>query len=139
MTLRGLLIVSAAALALGLAGADEPRQPPAGKSVRVLKHVVMYQFKDDQSKERVQEVVDAFSALPQKIDAIIGYEHGTNVSQEGKSEGLTHVFVVTFRDEAGRNAYLKHPAHDAYVEVVKDRREKVVVFDYWADATERDK
>jgi hypothetical protein len=97
----------------------------------------MYKFKDDQTKDRIQEVVDAFSALPEKIDTIIGYEHGTNVSQEGKSEGFTHVFVVTFEDEAGRDAYLKHPAHDAYVQVVKDRREKVIVFDYWADARRR--
>jgi electron transfer flavoprotein alpha subunit len=139
MIRRGVLIVSAATLTLGLARAEEPQSPSSGNAVRVLKHVVMYKFKDDQSKERVQEVVDAFSALPQKIDAIIGYEHGPNVSQEGKSDGLTHVFVVTFRDEAGRDAYLKHPAHDAYVEVVKDRREKVVVFDYWADAPETDK
>ena len=127
------MVSAMAVLTMGLALADDPKEP-ADKPPRVLRHVVMYKFKDDQSKERVQEVVDAFSALPKKIDAIIGYEHGTNVSQEGKSEGFTHVFVVTFRDEAGRDAYLKHPAHDAYVQVVKDRREKVVVFDYWADA-----
>jgi hypothetical protein len=39
--------------------------------------------------------------------------------------------VVSFRDEAGRDVYLKHPAHLEYVNVVKDRREKVIVFDYW--------
>jgi hypothetical protein len=134
MIWRGACMVSAAAiLVLGLTHADDPKAP-VNKPARVLRHVVMYKFKDAQSKERVQEVVDAFSALPQKIDSIIGYEHGTNVSQEGKSEGFTHVFVVTFRDEAGRDAYLKHPAHDAYVQVVKDRREKVVVFDYWVNA-----
>jgi hypothetical protein len=140
MVLRGLLIVSAIFTAApGLPSADESKTRPADKPARVLRHVVMYKFKDDQPKERVQEVVDAFSALPQTIDTIIGYEHGTNVSQEGKSEGFTHVFVVTFRDEAGRDAYLKHSAHDAYVQVVKDRREKVVVFDYWTDAPkERD-
>jgi protein phosphatase len=74
----------------------------------------------------------ADAGLPKKVDTIIGFEHGTNVSPEGKSEGFTHVFVVTFKDEAGRETYLKHPAHDAYVQIVKDKREKVVVFDYWA-------
>ncbi len=100
----------------------------------VLRHVVMYKFKADQSPAAVQEVIDTFSGLPKKIDTIIGYEHGTNTSEEGKSDGLTHVFVVTFRDKAGLATYLKHPAHDAYVQVVKDRREKVVVFDYLAAA-----
>ena len=99
---------------------------------RLLRHVVLYKFKDDVGKSQVQEVIDAFSALPKKIDAIVAFERGVNVSPEGKSEGFTHCFVVTFRDEASRDAYLKHPAHLAYVNVVKDKREKVIVFDYWA-------
>jgi hypothetical protein len=103
--------------------------PPA----KVLRHVVMYKFKDSATPGQVQQVIDAFAGLPKKVDTIIGFEHGTNVSKEGKSEGFTHVFVVTFKDEAGLAAYLKHPAHDAYVQVVKDKREKVVVFDYWAE------
>jgi hypothetical protein len=103
-------------------------------SKKVLKHVVMYKFRDDCTPQQIQQVVDAFSGLPKKVDAIVGFERGTNVSKEGKSEGLTHVFVVIFRDEAGLAAYLKHPAHDEYVKVVKDKREKVVVFDYWTDA-----
>lgn len=100
----------------------------------VLKHVVMYKFKDDQKPEQVQEVIDTFAGLPAKIDKIIGFEYGPNVSQEGKSDGFTHMFVVTFRDEAGLQEYLVHPAHLHYVSVVKDRREKVIVFDYWTRA-----
>jgi hypothetical protein len=130
--LRTALVLTVVA-GLGLAVAARAQSVPA-KGGKVLRHVVMYKFKDDQSPQRVQEIVDAFSALPKKIDTIIGYEHGLNVSREGKSEGLTHCFIVTFRDEAGRDAYLKHPAHDEYVQVVKDRREKVVVFDYWTEA-----
>ena len=103
----------------------------AQENDKVLRHVVMYKFKDSLTPAQVQEIVDAFAGLPKKIDAIIDFEHGTNVSREGKSEGFTHVFVVTFRDEAGRDAYLVHPAHDDYVKVVSGKRDKVVVFDYW--------
>lgn len=106
---------------------------PAAAADKVLRHVVMYKFKDDQSPAQVKEVIDAFAGLPRKVDTIIGFEHGTNVSKEGKSEGFTHVFVVTFKNEADLAAYLVHPAHDAYVKVVRDRREKVIVFDYWLD------
>ncbi|WP_425613490.1 Dabb family protein [Anatilimnocola sp. NA78] len=105
--------------------------PPA-KDAKVLRHIVMYKFKPEMSAAQIQEVVDTFAALPKKIDEIVDFEMGTNVSPEGKSEGFTHCFVVSFRDEAGRDEYLKHPAHLAYVQVVKDRREKVIVFDYWA-------
>jgi hypothetical protein len=125
-TLIGLLFVSAAvalSTAALMAQADEDR--------KVLRHIVLYKFKDGLPPGEVQQVIDAFAGLPGKIDTIIDFERGENVSPEGKSEGLTHAFVVTFRDEAGRDTYLKHPAHLAYVDVVKNRREKVVVFDYW--------
>lgn len=99
---------------------------------KVLRHLVLYKFRDDVSKEQVQEVIDTFAGLPKQIDSIVGFEHGPNTSTEGKSDGLTYCFMVSFRDEKGRDAYLTHPAHQAYVNVVKNRREKVVVFDYWA-------
>ena len=107
--------------------------PSAAGADKVLRHVVMYKFKDDATSAQVKEVIDAFAALPKKVDTIIGFEHGTNVSKEGKSEGFTHAFVVTFKNEADLAAYLVHPAHDDYVKVVKDRRDKVIVFDYWAE------
>ena len=100
---------------------------------KALKHIVMYKFKPEATQQQVQEVIDAFAALPKKIETVIGFEHGVNVSPENKSEGFTHCFVVTFRDEQGRDEYLKHPAHDDYVKVVRDRREKVIVFDDWGE------
>jgi len=108
--------------------------PAATAAEKVLRHIVMYKFKDNVTPADVQKVIDAFAELPKKVNTIIGFEHGANVSREGKSEGFTHVFVVTFRNETDLANYLVHPAHDAYVEVVRDRREKVIVFDYWADA-----
>ena len=119
----------AAALILWLLGASISM--PASAADKVLCHIVMYKFKDDVTPAQLKEVIDAFAALPKKVDTIIGFEHGTNVSKEGKSEGFTHVFVVTFKNEADLAAYLVHPAHEAYVKVVRDLREKVVVFDYW--------
>src|SRR5262245_28871896 len=106
---------------------------PASAADKVLRHIVMYKFRDEVTPVQIQEVIDAFAALPKKVPSIVNFEHGTNVSKEGKSEGFTHVFVVTFKNEADLAAYLVHPAHEAYVEVVRDRREKVVVLDYWAD------
>jgi hypothetical protein len=110
------------------AGAGEPE-----KADKILRHVVLYKFKDSLKPAEIQEVIDAFAALPSKIGGIVGFEHGTNVSPEGKSEGLTHCFMVSFTSERDRDVYLTHPAHLEYVKVVRDRREKVVVFDYWAD------
>jgi hypothetical protein len=103
----------------------------ADKPDKLLRHIVLYKFKDSLKPGEVQQVIDAFAALPKKIKTIVDFEYGLNKSPEGKSEGLTHAFVVTFKSEADRDAYLVDPAHKEYVNVVKDRREKVVVFDYW--------
>jgi hypothetical protein len=70
--------------------------------------------------------------LPSQIQEIIDFEWGDNVSPEGKAEGYTHCFLVTFRDAAGRDAYLPHPAHQAFVKLWRPHLEKVLVLDYWA-------
>jgi len=122
----GLACLAAALLAGSIADTAQAAEKP-----RLLKHIVLYKFKDGLPAAQIDEVVAAFSALPKKIDTIVAFERGTNTSTEGKSDGLTHAFVVTFRDSQGLETYLKHPAHLEYVSIVKDRREKVVVFDYW--------
>ena len=70
-------------------------------------------FKDSLTQEQVDEVIKTFNALPSKIPGILGYEAGTNVSKEGKSEGLTHSFVLTFKNMEDLDAYIAHPAHQA--------------------------
>lgn len=97
-----------------------------------LRHMVLFKFKAEVTPAQVQEVVDAFAKLPSKIDAITEFEHGTDVSVENKADGFTHGFLVTFKDEKGREIYLPHPAHKEFVKLVGPRIEKVLVFDYWA-------
>ncbi|MFP6669451.1 MAG: Dabb family protein [Pirellulales bacterium] len=99
---------------------------------KVLRHIVLFKFKEDVSDKQIGEVVAAFGELPSKIDAILDFEAGTDVSVEGKADGFTHAFLVTFRNEASRAAYLPHPAHQDFVALVGPRIDKVLVFDYWA-------
>lgn len=133
MILRNRPLVILACLFLGalmIQFAD--RSSGADEKGKVLRHLVLYKFKPGTTEAQLQQVIDAFSSLPRKIEGITAFEHGPNVSAEGKSDGLTYCFVVSFRDEKARDAYLVHPAHQEYVKVVQDKREKVVVFDYWA-------
>ena len=99
---------------------------------KVLRHVVLFKFKEATAKEDVKKIEDAFRALPSKIDSIRDFEWGTDVSPEGKSKGLTHCFFVTFADEKGRDEYLPHPAHKEFVKVVGPHVEDVCVVDYWS-------
>ena len=114
---------------------NEPAQADkadAAKPKRVLRHVVLFKFKKTATKKQIARVVREFAALPKKIDAIHDFEMGTDVSVEKKAKGFTHGFVVTFRDEKGRDVYLPHPAHKAFVKIVGPVLEDVLVFDYWA-------
>lgn len=98
---------------------------------RILRHVVLFKFKDDTTAEQIKTIEDAFRALPGKIPTIQDFEWGTNVSPENLSQGFTHCFFVTFRDAAGRDAYLPHPAHKEFGAVLGPYMEKVLVLDYW--------
>jgi hypothetical protein len=97
-----------------------------------LRHVVLFKFKADATKEQIEEIVAGFQALPKKIEGITAFEWGTNVSPEGLADGYTHCFVVTFKDAKSRDAYLPHQAHKDFVAILLPRLEKVQVVDYFA-------
>ena len=101
---------------------------PTGK---VLRHVVMFKFKDGTSEADIKKVEDAFRALPSKIKEIKGFEWGTNNSPENLNQGFTHCFFLTFDSEEARAAYLPHPAHKAFGAVLGPHLDKVLVLDYW--------
>ena len=98
----------------------------------LYRHVVCLKFKDDASKEQVQAIEKAFAELPKKIDTIVAFEWGTNVSPEKLAQGFTHCFLVSFADRKGLEAYLPHEAHQAFGARLKPILDKVFVFDFVA-------
>lgn len=101
------------------------------KTDSVLRHVVLFKFKEGTSSADIKKVEEAFSALPSKIPQIISYEWGTNNSPEGLNKGLTHCFFLTFKSEEDRATYLPHPDHKAFGEVLGPHLDDVTVVDYW--------
>lgn len=98
---------------------------------KMLRHVVIFKFKDGTPDSDIRKVEDAFRALPSKIKEIRDFEFGTNNSPENLNQGFTHCFLVTFASEKDRAAYLPHPAHLAFIEVLKPYLDKAFVIDYW--------
>jgi len=99
---------------------------------KMLRHIVLFQFKETSSKEDVQKVVEAFQSLKTGIPEVAAFEYGVDNSPEGLANGFTHCFLVTFKSEEDRAIYLPHPKHKAFVEVLKPHLDKVQVIDYWA-------
>ena len=125
---RNLLALTFAVVVL--LGACSPTETKQDQ--KVLRHVVLFKFTDVSTPEDVKKVEDAFAVLPGKISQIKDYEWGTNSSPENLHQGLTHCFFVTFASDKDRDDYLVHPAHQAFVEVLKPHLDKVTVVDYWA-------
>jgi len=97
----------------------------------LLRHVVLFKFKEGTTSENIEKVEDAFSALPSKISQIEGYEWGMNNSPEGLEKGFTHCFFLTFKSEEDRAIYLPHPDHKAFGAVLTPYLDDVLVVDYW--------
>ena len=111
---------------------SSPAQSDAEKPEKLLRHVVLFKFKESATQAQIDAVVKGFGELPQKIDAIHDYEWGTNNSPEDHAKGYTHCFLVTFKSEADRDAYLPHPAHQEFVKILLPILDEVHVVDYWA-------
>jgi hypothetical protein len=130
---RLLTTVVAAALIATVLVATPKTEAKSEDAVKVLRHIVLFKFKDTAPAEDVQKIVDAFVALEGKIDLIADFEWGTNVSKENLDKGLTHGFNLTFKTQEDLDAYIVHPDHKAFVALLDGVLEDVCVFDYWTN------
>jgi hypothetical protein len=97
-----------------------------------LRHVVSFKFKSTATKEKIKEVEDAFRALKGKISEITALEWGTNNSPEKHDKGFTHCFILTFKSEKDRDAYIVHPDHKKFGGMLGGLLDDVFVVDFWA-------
>ena len=97
----------------------------------LLRHVVLFQFKDGTPDEKIREIENAFRACLRRSAPSTTLNGGTDISVEGKADDFTHCFFVTFANEADRDAYLPHPDHAAFGTLLRPHLQKVLVVDYW--------
>lgn len=96
----------------------------------MLRHILLIQFTDTTHDEDILAIFNVFHAVQEKIPGIEAITCGQNNSSEGLNKDFTHCITMDFTDEAARDAYLPHPAHEElkqqFVPMLKD----IVVFDY---------
>jgi hypothetical protein len=95
-----------------------------------LNHVVSFKFKSTATPDEIKKVETAFEALKKNISEIVSLEWGTNVSKENKDKGFTHCFILTFKNEKDRDAYINHPEHKAFGKIVHGILEDAFVIDF---------
>lgn len=96
----------------------------------MIRHVVLLKFTEQATEARRLGLAEAFAGLAGAVPQVRALEWGRNASPEGLDKGFTHCFVVSFDDEAARDAYLPHPAHQAFVAELKPWMADVLVVDY---------
>jgi len=132
MLTRLTVFLTVIAMTFGCSSSSDSDSNSSGSNKPLLRHVVLFKFKDGASPAQVNTIVEAFNQLQHQIPEIVEYQWGTDVSVEGKANEFTHCFLVSFADEAGRDIYLPHPAHKAFVEILKPSLDKVTVVDFWS-------
>ena len=97
-------------------------------SEKLLRHVVLLQFKDDTTEEQIAEVGQAFLAMPAQIAEIQQLEWGSAINDDAS---YSHCLLVTCRNEADLKTYSDHPAHQAVPENFGHLFVGGTVVDYW--------
>lgn len=94
-----------------------------------INHLVLLRFKPEATLSEQTHCIDSFAALQKQIPEVLGFEQGPDVSPEGRNHGFSHAASMTFANAAARDVYLIHPAHLAFVSLLKPVLDDVLVFD----------
>jgi hypothetical protein len=97
-----------------------------------VRHIVIFKFRPDATEAQINQMTQEFINLKNKIPGIIDFEYGVNNSPEGLSRGFTHIYLLTLENAAARDAYLPHPEHKKFGELVGQLGivDEVFVVDY---------
>jgi hypothetical protein len=99
----------------------------------LLRHVVLFKFRDSSSEDEVAHVVSSFMSLKSQVTQIVAMEWGRNISEENHHQGFTHCFVISYQSIQDLNDYQKHPAHLDFQQILSPHMEKVFVVDYYSN------
>lgn len=101
-----------------------------------LRHIVLFAFKEEVGQEAIEQLHTSFVELAALIPAVQHVEWGLNDSPENFHQGFTHCYLLTFASEEDRDkSYSPHPLHQAFVRNLQPLVEKVLVVDYWSNAS----
>ena len=96
----------------------------------MIRHIILIKFKATAKTNEINELKASFESMPSKVEGVNSVEWGLNNSNEGKNKGYTHVVLMNFVDNAGRDNYLPHPEHVELKKIFKPILEELIVFDY---------
>jgi hypothetical protein len=79
----------------------------------MIKHIVLFKFKESTTKEQKEEVLFRLRSLKEEITGIIDIQAGINISK--KNQGYEIGLTVLFEDRNALENYGPHPKHQEVV------------------------
>jgi len=94
----------------------------------MVKHIVMFNFKDENKKENLLKAKEMLEALLESVPTLKSMEVGINFAQEERAMDLS--LYSEFEDEEALKSYATHPAHLEVVAFIKSVASASKVVDY---------
>ena len=105
------------------------------KDMKILKHIVMWRFKDEgEGRSRIENaqwMKDHLEALVGKIPELLSAEVGINIKESDAAYDA--VLTATFRNTDDLETYKNHPLHQEVSNYCKKVRLSRVVCDYFVE------
>ena len=94
----------------------------------MVKHIVMFDFKDENKQENLLKAKKILEALIETIPSLKSMEVGLNFSKEERAMDLS--ILTTFDNKEGLELYANHPEHLEVVAFIKTVVSQSKVSDY---------
>jgi hypothetical protein len=94
----------------------------------VLRHIVLFAFKDAVPAGERAAILAALRGLKTSVPSVRSLEVGENISP-ARAQGYTHVLVETFDDRDGLAAYAIHPDHLPVLARIREAASQVIAVD----------
>ncbi len=99
----------------------------------MIRHCVFLKFRPDVTAAEKADIYAGLAALVGRIEGLLTFTAGPNVSPEGKSRGYDDGFIMDLADRAALQRYLEDPGHKAagakLVSALEGGRDGLMVFD----------
>ena len=96
-----------------------------------VKRIVLFKFKNGTTDETIGQILNGLADLKDKISGVNDFCSGSYSSPDGLNQEYTHALIMTFADEASRDAFGPHEAHQKLVEeLVVPNLEGILAFDF---------
>lgn len=84
----------------------------------MIQRTVLLKFSNTTTQEQLQEVVNRFKALKNKLSGIVEIQAGLNIAE--KSKDYQVILMVRFENQQALDAYAVNEDHQAVVTIIRE-------------------